>query len=114
MKKIKYNFLLLLILAELFNASTLRAKVSDPKKQNLRIQHFIQIWGLVKYKSEKSIAGKFDADNEFLSLIDSVKNAEENQFQQMMLKLVGPIATTSTSFSYRDQKKQHRLFAEKY
>ncbi|WP_461790347.1 S41 family peptidase [Pedobacter sp.] len=104
MKKIKYNFLLLLILAELFNASTLRAKVSDPKKQNLRIQHFIQIWGLVKYKSEKSIAGKFDADNEFLSLIDSVKNAEENQFQQMMLKLVGPIATTSTSFSYRDQK----------
>jgi len=104
MKKIKYNFLLLLILAELFNASTLQAKVSDPKKQNIRIQHFIQIWGLVKYKSEKSIAGKFDADNEFLSLIDSVKNAEENQFQQMMLKLVGPIATTSTGFSYRDQK----------
>ncbi|MFI2742759.1 S41 family peptidase [Zhouia sp. PK063] len=63
------------------------AQAVNHKVENQNIQEFIQIWGLVKYRSQKSIAGKFDADNMFLNLIDSVKSADHDQFNQLMLRL---------------------------
>jgi len=101
MKTIKYNFLLLLAIL-LFNIPNVQAQQLNVKNQNQNIQQFIQIWGLVKYKSQKSIAGKFDADKVFLTLIDSVKNADEKQFNQLMLALIGPVdpAFTSTANGY--------------
>ncbi len=101
MKTIKYNFLLLLAIL-LFNTPNVKAQQLNVKIQNQNIQQFIQIWGLVKYKSQKSIAGKFDADKVFLTLIDSVKNADEKQFNQLMLALIGPVdpAFTSTANAY--------------
>ncbi len=90
MKTIKYNFLLLLAVL-LFNTPNVQAQQLNVKNQNQNIQQFIQIWGLVKYKSQKSIAGKFDADKVFLTLIDSVKNADEKQFNQLMSALIGPV-----------------------
>ncbi|MFD0941058.1 S41 family peptidase [Pedobacter boryungensis] len=90
MKTIKYNFLLLLAIL-LLNTTNVQAQQLNVKIQNENIQRFIQIWGLVKYKSRKSIAGKFDADKVFLSLIDSVKDANENQFNQLMSSLIGTV-----------------------
>lgn len=90
MKTIKSNFLLLLTTV-LFNMSSVHAQQANFKVETQRVQRFIQIWGLVKYKSQKSIAGKFDADKAFLTIIDSVKNVDERQFNQLMLKLIGPV-----------------------
>jgi hypothetical protein len=97
METTKHHFLLLLIIIQLFDASIAKAQAQGKKTQNRNIQHFIQIWGLVKYKSEKSIAGKFDADKEFLSLINSARDADKNQFDQMMLSFLEAVDSSATS-----------------
>jgi carboxyl-terminal processing protease len=96
MKKIKYNFLLLLT-SLLFIQTMVYAQQMNIKAQNQNIQQFIQIWGLAKYKSQKSITGKFDADKVFLELIDSVKNADEKQFKQLMATLIGSVDPSFTA-----------------
>ncbi len=70
--------------------------------QNENIGNFIQVWGLVKYKSAKSISGNFDADKIFLSLIDSVKKADERQFNQIMLKLISDSVRVPTNYNKSD------------
>lgn len=98
MKIVKYNFLLLLGII-LCTMSKVQSQQIDVKIQNQNIRQFIQIWGLVKYKSQKSINGKFDADQMFLSLIDSVKNADAKQFNRMMLDIIGPVDPLLTAAS---------------
>lgn len=107
MKTIKYNLLFLLAIVLLY-IPQIQAQQDNAKIQNQNIQQFIQVWGLVKYKSQKSIAGKFDADQVFLALIDSVKNADEKQFNQLMMEMVGPIdpSLTGNAQDY-DRKKQN-------
>ncbi len=80
-----------------------KAQQSNHKPENERIKQFIQIWGLVKYKSQKSITGKFDADKSFLGLIDSVKNADQKQFNQLMSTLIGSVdpSFTATAHGYK-------------
>ena len=63
------------------------AQKNNSKNEDQNIREFIQIWGLVKYRSQKSIAGRFDADKVFLELIDSVKTADTHQFNQLMCRL---------------------------
>lgn len=111
MKTIPYHFLLLLIAVQLVNASSAKAQVNNTKIQNQNIKRFIQIWGLVKYKSEKSIVGKFDADKEFLLLIDSVKDADEEQFDRINLKLIGQVnlSTVSSTHSYQKNNIKYLL-----
>jgi carboxyl-terminal processing protease len=99
MKTIKHNFLLLLATL-LLNIPNVQAQQINVKLQNQNIQQFIQIWGLIKYKSQKSITGNFDADKVFLTLIDSVKNANEQQFNQLMLTLIGPVDTSFTAAAH--------------
>lgn len=107
MKTIKYNLLLLLAMVLLYIPQT-QAQQLNAKAQNQNIQQFIQIWGLVKYKSQKSITGKFDADKVFLALIDSVKNADEKQFNQLMIEMIGPIDPSLTaSVQHYDRKNQN-------
>ncbi len=108
MKTIKYTSLLLLTIV-LFNIPKIQAQQTNVKTQNQNIQQFIQIWGLVKYKSQKSITGKFDADKVFLTLIDSVKSANEKQFNQLMLALIGPVATTHNYDRTKLNSYQHLL-----
>lgn len=111
MKTIPYHFLLLLIAVQLINASSAKAQVNNSEIQNQNIKRFIQIWGLVKYKSEKSIVGEFDADKEFLSLIDSVKDADEEQFDRINLKLIGQVnlSTVSSTHSYQKNNIKYLL-----
>ncbi|TCC91654.1 hypothetical protein EZ428_07795 [Pedobacter frigiditerrae] len=90
MQTIKYYFLLLLA-SLLLHMPNVRAQEANIKTQNQNIGQFIKIWGLVKYKSQKSITGKFNADRVFLTLIDSVTNANEKQFNQLMLRMIGDI-----------------------
>ncbi|RZK38646.1 MAG: hypothetical protein EOO90_21605 [Pedobacter sp.] len=91
MKTIKYYFLLVALLFHIVNVHAQRKNI---KTQNQNIKQFIQIWGLVKYKSQKSIIGKFDADKVFLALIDSVKNADEKQFNKLVSTMIGPVDPT--------------------
>ncbi len=90
MKTIKYKCLLLLV-AVFSHMSNVQAQQFNIKRQNQNIQRFIQIWGLVKYKSQKSITGKFDADKVFLAMVGQVKNANRQQFSELMLSVIGPV-----------------------
>ncbi|RNL53980.1 hypothetical protein [Pedobacter jejuensis] len=99
MKTIKYYFLLVALLFQIVNV---QAQGKNIMTQNQNIKQFIQIWGLVKYKSQKSIVGKFDADKVFLSLIESVKNADQKQLNQLVSTMIGPVdpAFTAKAHSY--------------
>lgn len=88
MKIVKYTLFLMLLF---FSISEAKSQQIGVKRQNRNIQQLIKIWGLVKYKSAKSAIGNFDADQVFLSLIDSVKNADQKQFNQLMVTLVGDL-----------------------
>lgn len=90
MKKFKCKLLSLLAILLLVQTMA-QAQQADLKAQHQRIQQFVQIWGLVKYKSQKSAMGKFDADSAFLALVDSVKNADDGQFNRLMSALIGPV-----------------------
>lgn len=107
MKTTKFYFLFLLAFAGLNMA---QAQPIDVKRQNKNIQQFIQVWGLVKYKSQKSINGQFNADQTFLALINPVIKADENQFNQLMLELVGTVdpALTAAAHHYEPKKKDYR------
>ncbi|TRZ42438.1 S41 family peptidase [Robertkochia solimangrovi] len=78
---------LLLLFFLLFISFNGNAQLSDDKVENQNIREFIQIWGLVKYRSQKSIAGEFDADQVFLDLIETVKHADKQQFNRLMIEL---------------------------
>lgn len=93
MKIISLNTLLLLTIILLNNTRSLAQQIKTDA-QNKNISRFIQIWGLVKYRSEKSIFGHFDADQQFLMLFDTVKNADNKHFNQLMASLVGQNATS--------------------
>lgn len=105
MKKIKYHFLFLLIILGL-NIPQVQAQQINAKTQNQNIQQFIQIWGLVKYKSQQSITGNFDADKVFLTFIDSAKNANADQFSQLMLKLIGTVDPSLSAASQNYERKK--------
>ena len=87
--------LLLLSIFLFFKITIGYTQQPNDKAENKNIQQFIQIWGLVKYRSQKSITGQFDADKVFLELIDTVKKADKNQFNQLMIKLSKDIGTKS-------------------
>jgi len=112
MKTNKPHFLFLLVTL-LFSIANLQAQQTNVKIQNQHIQQFIQIWGLVKYKSPKSIAGKFDADKVFLASIDSVKNANGWQFNQLMVALTGEVDSSATAtannYTSKTSKSYKRL-----
>jgi carboxyl-terminal processing protease len=94
MKSIKNNLLLLLI-ATLLTTPKLYAQQTNVRLQNKHIQQFIQIWGLVKYKSQNSIQGKLATDSLFLRLIDPVKQADDKHFNQLMLTLVDTVSPST-------------------
>lgn len=83
-KYLFYNFILLM-----FILSYNQVYGNDRSTiANERIRAFVQVWGLVKYKSLNGAQGKFDADRVFLNLIDQVSNADENQFNQLIAVLL--------------------------
>ena len=88
MKTLKYYFISVTLFFQIVNV---QAQEKNMKIQNQNIKQFIQIWGLVKYKSQKSIVGKFDADKVFLSLIDSVKNTDKKQFSRLVSTMIGSV-----------------------
>ncbi|MFA6277225.1 MAG: S41 family peptidase [Pedobacter sp.] len=55
---------------------------------NERTKAFIQVWGLIKYKSINGAQGKFNADSIFLALVSNVKAADENQFSALIATLL--------------------------
>lgn len=56
--------------------------------QNKNIQCFIQVWGMVKYRSLQSASGKFDADKVFLKYIDRIKKADRKNLNTLLLQMV--------------------------
>ena len=105
MKTTKLNILVLALFV-CFHIPTGLAQKFNAKHEDQNIRQFIQIWGLVKYRSQKSIAGQFDADQVFLELIDSVKTADIHQFNQMMCRLTqdqGPKPTVSKQVYHKSK-----------
>ena len=98
---------LLILLALLLVTSTLHAQQTGTEIQNQHIQQLIQIWGLVKYRSPKSVDGQFDADQTFLQLVDNVKNADDIQFNQLMTALVPPLSSLAENKIYDRSKSNH-------
>ncbi len=105
MKKITYHLIFLLVILSV-NLPKVQAQANNVAAQNKNIQQFIQVWGLVKYKSPTSIAGNFDADQVFLALIDQVKMANGEQFNQLLATMLNKaeVPLTSNDPSY-DRKK---------
>jgi len=101
MQIVKYNFLVLLILV--LNTPA-QAKPADVELQNQHIRQFIRIWGLVKYKSKASITGQFDANKAFLQLINKVKNADQKQFNKLMLDFIPPVDTFLNTSKYKHER----------
>lgn len=104
MNRIKYNLVLLSVFA-LFIVPTIQAQ-NSPQTENWNIRQFIQVWGLVKYRSQKSISGQFDADQVFLDMLNTVKNADKNQMDELMLELSrdsGPKPTVSKQVYRKDK-----------
>jgi carboxyl-terminal processing protease len=84
MKKYLFNNFIFLLFILLVN--TVYGNVSSTT--NERTKAFIQVWGLVKYKSINGAQGKFNADSIFLALLDKVKAADENQFRELITTLL--------------------------
>lgn len=85
MKKYLFYNLIFLVLILTFN----KVYGNDNSAiENDRIKAFVQVWGLVKYRSLNSIQGKFNADSVFLELIDKVKVADEKQFEVLISTLL--------------------------
>lgn len=55
---------------------------------NDRIKAFIEVWGLVKYRSLNGVHGNFNADSVFLNVIEKVKQANESQFEALIGSLL--------------------------
>ncbi|RYF26206.1 MAG: hypothetical protein EOO42_02080 [Flavobacteriales bacterium] len=107
MKTLKFKFLI--TIACLLLTTQMSAQQQHVKAQQQNIQSFVQVWGLVKYRSTQSIEGKFDADKVFLSLIDSVKNANQAQLNQFLQKMIGPSLAVTTNERSNLNTKQHLL-----
>lgn len=63
-------------------------EIQQTLNQNKNIEGFIKVWGIVKYRSPNSVAGKFDADKFFLANIEAVKNANLKAYNEILLKIV--------------------------
>lgn len=79
------NILILLIV---FGSTSFIAKAQISSQEGRNIQKFIQVWGLIKYRSPKSIAGEFDADKVFLANIASIGKADEATCNKQLLDLL--------------------------
>jgi len=80
----------------LFVLTSITAKAQVDELSNQQIKSFIQVWGLIKYKSPNGANGSFKADETFLSLIDEVRVADKNKFNQLLKQL---LAANPTSIS---------------
>lgn len=81
MKKQAGVLIFLITLSSLVNAQN-----SSQEEKN--IQKFIQVWGLIKYKSGQSIAGKFDADQFFLANLAAISKGNETFCNEQLLYLL--------------------------
>jgi len=109
MKTIKLNLLLLLTIVS-FNVLKVYSQPINNTAENQNIQAFIKIWGLVKYKSEKSTAGKLDADRIFLNMIDQVKKADQTQFNLLMSTFVEENNPSSISIALAESRKKRNNY----
>lgn len=64
--------------------------------QNKNIDGFIKVWGIVKYRSPNSVAGKFDADKVFLANIAAIKNANFKEYNDILLKIIDDAGLPTT------------------
>lgn len=81
MKRYHYYNVIFLLFISSFNAAHASG---DLPGTNERIKAFIQVWGLVKYRSLNAAAGKFNADSMFLASIEKVKSADEKQWKTLI------------------------------
>ena len=78
------SLLMILCLAN----SLSKASLIDEQKENKNIEGFIRVWAMVKYRSAKSVGGKFDADSVFLANVDAVKKADHVAFNSLLLRMI--------------------------
>lgn len=76
--------------------------VQNVAKQNKNIEAYINVWGIVKYRSALSIAGKFDVDRVFLANIENAKNADFEELNQLLL---GIMTTAGVSVNISNASK---------
>lgn len=80
MKKQVLIFLLVL--------GSLHAMAQNISQQEKNIRKFIQVWGLIKYKSPRGVTGAFDANQVFLANIASIGQADEASCNEQLLALL--------------------------
>ncbi|TKC04628.1 hypothetical protein FA048_19395 [Pedobacter polaris] len=78
----------LIIISYLGLPTCLANETQQTLAQNKNIESFIKVWGIVKYRSPISIAGKFDADKVFLTNIEQIKNADQKEFNRLVLQIL--------------------------
>lgn len=78
----------LLIFFTVLSGLSLMAKAQTSSQQAKNIQKFIQVWGLIKYKSPQGIAGSFNADKVFLANVAAISQADEASCNEKLLSLL--------------------------
>jgi len=98
-------------------STSLTAKAQLDELSNQQIKSFIQVWGLIKYKSPNGANGTFKADQTFLSLIDEVKVADQNKFSQLLKQLLAanptPISKVKNTKGDLTKNIDHRWIKDK-
>lgn len=61
---------------------------AQTSQQEKNIRKFVQVWGLIKYKSPNGVSGQFDADKVFLANIVSIGQADETACNEQLLALL--------------------------
>lgn len=103
MKKYLFNNILFLLVVLSFS----NVYGTNNSTTNERTKAFIQVWGLVKYKSINGAQGKFKADSVFLTLINNVKKADENQFRELIALLLKEIQANLMYIGYTQLTKAY-------
>ena len=85
----------LLMILCLANAIS-KASIIDQSLENKNIEKFIKVWAIVKYRSPKSVAGKFNADSTFLANVEAVKKANHKEFNTLLLRMINEADLPST------------------
>jgi len=74
-----------------------KASLIDQQAENKNIEEFIKVWAMVKYRSPKSVAGKFEADKIFLSNVEMIKKANHKEFNDLLLSIINVADSTSNN-----------------
>lgn len=84
-----------------------KANLIDEPAENKNIEEFIKVWAMVKYRSPKSVAGKFNTDSAFLANVEAIKKANYKEFNTLLLRVINEADLPSTKKSIISHGKDY-------